>query len=66
MKAACTLYYDPKNNNVKRRAQSIKRAPGTLFRFIDVVQQLDLNFDLYSMTEDEILGLLPPEFDQWK
>jgi hypothetical protein len=40
--------------------------PGTLLRFIDVVQQLDLNFDLYSMNAEALIGLLPSEFDAWK
>jgi len=40
--------------------------PGTLYRFIDVVQQLGLTYDLYSMTGDQILQLLPSEFDRWR
>ena len=39
---------------------------GTVFRFIDVIQQLDLNYDLYSTTGVEVLQLLPAEFDKWK
>jgi hypothetical protein len=30
------------------------------------VQQLDFNYDLYGMRAEEILRLLPPEFDAWK
>jgi hypothetical protein len=66
MEAAYKLYFDPSTKKGKRGAQIKKKAPGTLYRFIDVIQQLDLNFDLYSMTGDEIVSLLPPEFDQWK
>jgi len=44
----------------------MKDMPGTLYRFIDVIQQLDLTYDLYSMNGEEILGLLPPEFDRWR
>ncbi|MFO7599969.1 MAG: hypothetical protein R6X27_09205 [Candidatus Desulfacyla sp.] len=44
----------------------MKNAPGTLYRFIDVVQQLDLTYDLYSMTGEQILQLLPNEFDRWR
>jgi hypothetical protein len=43
-----------------------KSSPGTLLRFIDIIQQLDLTYDLYSMSGEEILALLPPEFDKWK
>jgi len=31
-----------------------------------VVQQLDLTHDLYSMTGEEVLSLLPSEFDEWR
>ena len=40
--------------------------PGTFYRFIGIIQQLDLNYDLYSMSGNEILDLLPPEFNKWK
>jgi hypothetical protein len=66
MEAAYKLYFNPTTGKGKRGAQMKKKVPGTLYRFIDVIQQLDLNFDLYSMTGDEIVSLLPPEFDQWK
>jgi hypothetical protein len=43
-----------------------KNSPGTLLRFINIIQQLDLTYDLYSLGGEEILALLPPEFDKWK
>ncbi|MEJ2641049.1 MAG: hypothetical protein P8010_15880 [Desulfosarcinaceae bacterium] len=64
--AAHQLYYNPRTGRPKRGALSKKNAPGTLPRFIHVIQQLDLNYDLYSMTGPEIVSLLPPEFDGWK
>jgi len=66
MEAAFRLYFDPSLKKPKRGAQLKKGAPGTLYRFIDVIQQLDLNFDLYSMTGNEIISILPAEFDRWK
>lgn len=66
MAAADQLYYNPHTGRPKRGALNKKDAPGTLPRFIHVIQQLDLNYDLYSMTGPEIIGLLPPEFDAWK
>ena len=66
MAAAHQLYYHPHTRRPKRGVQARKGAPGTLRRFIHVIQQLDLNYDLYSMTGSEILGLLPAEFDAWK
>jgi len=63
--AACMLYFDNAAQKPKR-GSLMKNAPGTLYRFIDVVQQLDLTYDLYSMTGDQILQLLPTEFDRWR
>lgn len=59
------LYWDAKRNRPKRGATSTNR-PGNLRRLITVVQQLDFNYDLYGMSADEILKLLPPEFDAWR
>ena len=60
------LYLDARTGRPKRGAHDTERPQGTLRRFIDVVQQLDLNYDLYSMSVDALLGLLPEEFDAWK
>ena len=60
------LYFDNERNRPKRGAATNKRKPGTLRRFVDVIQQLDLTYDLYSMDGTEILDILPPEFENWK
>jgi hypothetical protein len=57
------LYYDDVQNKPKRGAIMNRNAPGSLYRFINVIQQLDLTYDLYSMSGAEIVGLLPDEFD---
>ena len=57
MAAAARLYFDYKKNKPKFGAMP-RNKPGTLYRFIDVIQQLDLNYDLYSMSGDEIMDLL--------
>jgi hypothetical protein len=66
IEAANLLYFDPEQRRPKRGAAVTTRKPGALIRFIDVVQQLDLTHDLYSMTGDEVLALLPSEFDEWR
>jgi hypothetical protein len=65
MEAATFLYYADRRGRPKRGALARNQA-GTVFGFIDVIQQLDLNYDLYSMTGEEVLQLLPAEFDRWK
>lgn len=59
------LYWDPKKSRPKRGAASPDRA-GSLHRLIDVMQQLDFNYDLHGMSAEQILALLPAEFDDWK
>jgi len=59
------LYWDAKRGAPKRGATTDSR-PGNLRRLIAVVQQLDFNYDLYGMRAEEILQLLPAEFDAWK
>lgn len=65
IEVADRLYYDPQRNRLKRGTQSARTEPGTLLRFIAVIQQLEVNYDLYSMSPEAILGLLPGEFSGW-
>ena len=66
LEAVDKLYFNAAEGKPKKGALLKRNAPGILQRFIDVIQQLDLTYDLYSMRGPEILALLPPEFDQWK
>ncbi len=65
MGAVDVLYFDETKSKPKRGAASNKRKPGTLRRFVDVIQQLDLTYDLYSMTAKELVDILPGEFTRW-
>lgn len=58
------LYWNPRTKRPKRGATTATR-PGNLRRLIAVLQQLDLNYDLYGMRASEILVLLPDEFSAW-
>jgi hypothetical protein len=66
LEAADKMYFKELEGKPKKGALVKKIAPGTLQRFIDIIQQLDLTYDLYSMSGEEILALLPSEFDEWK
>jgi hypothetical protein len=59
------LYWNPETSRPKRGAASDTQS-GSLRRLIAVVQQLDLNYDLYGMSAQEIDALLPLEFDAWR
>ena len=59
------LYWDEQNDKPKRGAQS-KRRPGHHIRFVKVIQQFELTYDIYSLSAQEIIDLLPEEFAAWK
>lgn len=65
MEALHILYFDNLQNKPKRGPIMNKSAPGSLYRFVDVIQQLDVTYDLYSMSGPEIVSLLPKEFNNW-
>ena len=65
IKAAYHLYWNISSNRPKRGAQSRNR-PGNHRRFVKIMAQIELTHDIYTMSPDEILNLLPEEFNSWK
>ena len=61
---ATLLYYDPSTGSFKRGAgSSVKGAPR---RLAALLNQLDLTYYLYGMTAEELLALLPKEFERFR
>jgi hypothetical protein len=58
------LYYNPKTKTTKPGSGS-KENPGSPRRLVSVLGQFDLTWDLYAATTDELLSLLPKEFDKF-
>jgi hypothetical protein len=64
VEVATKLYYDPATSSFKRGAgSSVKGAPR---RLAALFNQLDLTWYLYGMNTDEVLQLLPKEFDRFR
>lgn len=62
--AATRLYFDPASQAFKRgHSSKVKGGPR---RLASLLNQLDLTWYLYGMSADEILGLLPREFDRFR
>lgn len=59
------LYYD-KVKNKPKQACSHRGTPGNIYRLIKVLNQIELNYDIYSMESAKIMSFLPKEFEQWK
>lgn len=58
------LYYSEEKNDLKRGAA--QKDKGGARRFVKVLKQLGRNFDFHASSPDELLGLLPKEFDKFK
>ena len=67
MQAMTDLYFDFNKRKPKPGAASKISRPGSSRRFVAVIQQFDLiTFATKEMTPEQILDLLPPEFDEFK
>jgi hypothetical protein len=58
------MYLDASNNQPKRGAGG--KGPGSARRLADVLNQFDVTWDLYSMSYEEVLAMLPGEFDRFR
>lgn len=66
------LYYDPEKAKHRSGHSSYYKIngksrgrPGTIRRFIEVMDQLDLIWDLYATPVDDLMELIPDEFDRF-
>ncbi|MDZ8118203.1 hypothetical protein [Pontiella agarivorans] len=62
------LYYDKNLDRVKKGIDDKKKVltkKGSLRRFVQVINQFELTYDLYSMNSESIVSLLPEDFDSW-
>ena len=66
LEAIDTLYFDNSSKKPKIGVLARDDKPGVLRRFIPILQQFDLTYDLQGMTSNQILSMLPSEFDKWK
>ena len=61
---ATRLYFDPASRSLKRGAGG--KSGGSPRRLADLLSQFDVTWDLYAMTVEEFLSVLPPEFDRFR
>ena len=65
VETATRLYWDEHAHAPKRGAQS-KSRPGNIRRFVRVLGQLELTYDVSVAEYRDLIDLLPAEFDRWK
>ena len=64
MEVATTMYIDPGTSLPKRGAAG--KVNGSARRYAEVLNQLDLTWDLYTLESFQLLKLLPEEFNRFK
>ena len=64
MRVASKLYYDEQNETFKR-GSAARKSPGCISRFVIWLQQIELTYDLFSIKADDLICLLPKEFDKY-
>lgn len=62
--AACKLYLDPSSGRPKKGVAGSKG--GSARRFGIVLRQFDMTYDPADMPEDQLISILPSEFDRWR
>lgn len=56
--------YSDSHGKMKRGASSSK-TPGSVHRLIRIFQQLEFTYDIFDMSCEKMIKLLPPEFNEW-
>lgn len=64
IEAASSLYFDAVLKMPKKGAAG--NTAGTCRRFAKVLKQFELTYDLYNMSRDEVLCVLPKEFEKFR
>ncbi len=62
IEAAHRIYFDPNKKTFKRGSTSRNRG-GNIRRFVSYLQQLDLTYDLGTITAESLLTILPAEYN---
>ena len=66
---ALELYVDKVSGELRPGSTGMSQStapPGSLPRLIAVLNQLSLTYDVYGMTLEQLVPLLPPEFDSFR
>ena len=64
IRAASDLYYDSERETFKRGAAG-RTGAGCVKRFMDLLQQLEVTYDLFSLSRENFVALMPAEFNRF-
>lgn len=60
---ATRFFFNPETRKLRRGTGT--KGPGGMRRLLGVLQQLDLTFDIHTLSVKQLQGLLPKEFEKW-
>lgn len=66
VQAAVEMYLDPVSGRMKRNALGQNTAGSARRLATKIAKQLQMTYDLHSLTKDEVFELLPYEFAGWR
>jgi len=65
IEAASQLYYDPARKTFKKGSAG-RTSAGCVYRFVNWLQQLEINYDLFSISCTDLMEIIPKEFERFK
>lgn len=64
IRLASSLYYD-KNTGIFKKGAAARKSPGCVARYVSWLQQLQVTYDIFSMSKEDLKELLPKEFSKF-
>jgi hypothetical protein len=65
VRLASQLYFDPVSG-IFKRGSAARKSPGCVARYIAWLQQLELTYDIFSTTREDLERMLPVEFRKFQ
>lgn len=65
MRLASALYYDDQTGSFKKGSAS-RKSPGCINRYVNWLQQLQVTYDIFSISKEDLERLLPSEFKRFR
>ncbi|MYM63838.1 hypothetical protein [Pseudomaricurvus sp. HS19] len=65
IRLASFLYFD-NSTGMFKKGSAARKSPGCVSRYVNWLQQLQITYDLFSISKDDLEKLLPSEFDRFR
>ena len=66
IRLASMLYYDSNRASGYKRGAAGRDSAGCIARYISWLQQIEVTYDIFSISKEELQELLPSEFDRFR